>query len=125
MTPSPAPSAEIRIARAAPVIYSVAVERGTGSFVVRVTGYANPRQVTEAVFTFAGCGSGRLDSTTVTVPLASAFGAWYASSASAAYGSQFLYMQPFTVRGDMAAIGSVTVVLSNDAGNSPATTAPF
>jgi hypothetical protein len=59
------------------------------------------------------------------VPLDTAFTAWYAGTPSAQFGSQFLYTQPFTVQGDIGAIASVTVTLTNSVGSSPPASAPF
>jgi len=49
--------------------------------------------------------------------VSSLFSAWYSSSTSTPFGSQFLYTQPFTVQGT-GAIASVTVTLVNANGNS-------
>jgi hypothetical protein len=46
------------------------------------------------------------------------FTAWYAGTPSAQFGSQILYTQPFTVQGEIGAIASGTVILSNTVGSS-------
>jgi hypothetical protein len=81
--------------------------------------------MTQAVFNFTAAAQGGLQTTSLTVPLGTAFAAWYAGASSAQFGSQFLYTQPFTVQGDIGAIASVTVTLSNSVGTSQAVSPSF
>jgi hypothetical protein len=125
ITPSPAPSVTVQVARSAPVIGTVQVVRTSGGFEVRVTGYATPRQMTQALFNFTASAQAGLQTTSLTVPLSTAFTAWYAGTPSAQFGSQFLYTQPFTVQGDTGSIASVTVMLINSVGSSQSVTSSF
>jgi len=122
VTPAPAPTQTATVRALAPVISAVRVTRTASGFEVAVTGFSTPRQMTQAVFRFTASGQGTLQTVEVTVPLDSAFTNWYRSSASAAFGSSFTYVQPFTVEGDISAISSLSVTLSNSQGASPAAT---
>jgi hypothetical protein len=125
ITPSPAPSVTVQVARSAPVVGTVQVVRTSGGFEVRVTGYSTPRQMTQALFNFTASAQAGLQTTSLMVPLSTAFTAWYAGAPSAQFGSQFLYTQPFTVQGDTGAIASVTVMLINSVGSSQSVTSSF
>jgi hypothetical protein len=120
ITPTPAPTRSVRIARAAPTIQSVQVVRTSSGFNVQVKGYSTPRQVTQAVFNFAAAQGGNLQTTQLTVAVDSVFTTWYTGTSSTQYGSLFLYTQPFTVTGNVSAIASVSVTLSNATGSSSA-----
>lgn len=123
VTPTPAPTQTAIVRSLAPTISSVRVTRTASGFEVAVTGFSTPRQVTQALFRFTASGQGTLQTVEITVPLDSAFTNWYRSSASAAFGSSFTYIQPFTVEGDISAISSISVTLSNAQGASQAATA--
>jgi hypothetical protein len=124
VTPSPAPRTTTRIAAGAPVIISgslTAVRNATG-FTVTMNGYVTDREMTQAVFQFTAGTGANLQTTTLTVPLDATFAAYFNSAGATATGSQFTYMQPFTLTGSTQAVVSVTVTLSNKIGqSSPAT----
>ncbi len=120
VTPSPAPSASITIARSAPVIRSVQRVSTTGGFEVWITGYSPPRELTQAVVTFHAAAGSNLQTTQVTIPLTDAARGWYQDSGSAQYGSQFTIVQPFQVQGNANAVASVSVTLANSVGTSAA-----
>ncbi len=124
VTPSPAPSFATRVNRAAPVISTVRVTRTTAGFEVEIIGYATPRQVTSATFRFTASGA---DLTTPEIPVNvdSAFTTWYQNAASASFGSQFRYVQPFTVSGEASAVNAVRVTLTNATGTSQEASATF
>lgn len=118
VTPSPAPSFTATVRAAAPVISSVRATRTSTGIEVVVVGFSTPRAMTQAVFRFTPSGVGTLQTTELTVPLDTVFTTWYRSDASRAFGSSFSYTQPFTVTGNVAAIGSVSVTLTNAQGSS-------
>jgi hypothetical protein len=124
-TPSPPPSASIRIPRSAPRVRDVSLVRSTSGFEVHITGFSPNRQVTQGTFQFAATSGQTLQTTSITVPLDQASGLWYQSAESVRFGSQFTLVQPFTVQGSVAAIGSVAVVLMNSEGTSQSVTATF
>ncbi len=113
-----------RIARLAPTISSVRATRTGTGFEVEIIGYATPRSVTSASFTFAAPGAD-LQTPSLTVNVDSAFTTWYRNSASNPFGSQFRYVQPFTVSGEASAVNAVTVTLTNATGTSAAASANF
>jgi hypothetical protein len=116
VTPSPAPSRAVVVNPAAPKITSVTIQSsGTGTAVV-VSGFATSRQVTGATFTLSISG-GSMTSSTVTVDVTNVFAQWYQDPASAAFGSTFVYHQPFTISGP-GSITSASVTLSNAQGTS-------
>ena len=125
VTPSPAPRRTIRIAAAAPVIVPgtlTAVRNSTG-FTVTLTGYVTDRELTQAIFVFTAAAGSSLQTTTLTVPLDAMVAAYFGGSSAAPFGSQFTYIQPFTVGGSAQSIASVTVTLVNRIGQSTPVTA--
>jgi hypothetical protein len=116
VTPSPAPFHAVVVNPAPPKIDSVTIQSsGTGTAVV-VTGFATSRQVTGATFTLT-IGGGSTTSNTVTVDVTNAFSQWYQDPASAAFGSTFVYHQPFTISGP-GSITAASVTLTNAQGTS-------
>jgi hypothetical protein len=51
--------------------------------------------------------------------------AWYQNPSSAATGGAFVYTQPFTIQGDLSALQSVAVTLTNSRGDSQSATVNF
>jgi hypothetical protein len=123
VTPSPAPKTTFRLNATAPVITSITATRGSTGFTVTVIGYSPSRDVSSASFTFSAASGSSLGTTQLTVPVSAIFAPWYSSAASAPFGSQFTFTQPFTVTGSGTAIVSVTVTLTNSVGTSPAASA--
>lgn len=125
LTPTVPPARTLSISRSAPRIQSVEVIRSGAGFQLVVTGYATPRQVTQAKFEFAVLAGGESQTISINVSVESAFKAWYEQEASASFGSAFVYTQPFTVQGDISSIQSVDVTLSNANGSSSSVSASF
>jgi large repetitive protein len=123
VTPSPAPRRTIRIAAAAPSIVSISATRVASGFNVVISGVVTDREVTQALFTFTPAAGSNLQTTSLTVPVDSLFSAYFTSSAATPYGGQFSYTQPFTVTGNVQAVGSVTVTLVNRIGSSASASA--
>ena len=82
-----------------------------------------PRDLKTATFTFNAASGTVINGTSAfSVDVSSLMNGWYAGSSSQQYGSLFSLTVPFTFSGSSAAIGSVTVTLTNSAGtSSPAT----
>jgi hypothetical protein len=117
--PLPDATQTIKIAPAAPVISGVTAITVSGGFTVVVTGYSNTREATEAVLQFTPASGQTLQTTNLTVSLTSYATAWFQSSASDQYGSQFVLTLPFTVTsGSASAVGSISVQLVNTQGTS-------
>ena len=91
-----------------------------------MVGFSPSRDLTEADLTFAAAPGASLKTTKVTESLASVATAWYQSTGSAQYGSQLMLVLPFTAsQGSVDAVGSVSVVLKNAQGSSPAANGTF
>ncbi|HEY3835032.1 MAG TPA: IPT/TIG domain-containing protein, partial [Bryobacteraceae bacterium] len=120
VTPSSGATATIVIGKTAPVILSgkVKLVHANGYLEVDVTGFSTTRDMTQAVFQLNAAPGGSFTSSTITVPISTIFTTWYQSAASATFGGQFTYTQPFTVIGDTNQVQSVTVTMTNSAGTS-------
>jgi len=118
VTPSPAPVRTIRIAPAPPTLVSGFLRRTDSGLEATIYGFSTSRNVTSAAFRFAVAAGESLQSPETTVQLDQAFTTWYSNPASAQYGSQFLYTQPFTVQGNLQAITGATVTMTNAQGTS-------
>jgi len=91
-----------------------------------VTGYSSPRELTEADVTFTPASGSTLQTTSAIIDLTAVGKQWFQGSSSAQYGSQFVLVMPFTAtQGSISAVGSVSVVLKNSTGASPASSASF
>lgn len=116
ITPTPAPSETIVIGQAPPVIQTVTFGSSSSGLTVTVVGYSTSRQMSTGQFQFYTSSGPLLQP--VTVQLSSAFSAWYGSSASNPYGSQFTLTVPFTVSGNATDVTKVNVTLTNSQGTS-------
>jgi hypothetical protein len=126
ITPSPAPSTKMTIAKSAPFIKSATVTGVTSSgFNLVVVGYATSREMVSATVGFTAANGVTLASSTATVSLATVFTNWYQSTASAQYGSNFLLTIPFTFSGSTVPLTSVSVQLTNAQGNSNSMSATY
>ncbi|MEO8049631.1 MAG: Ig domain-containing protein [Acidobacteriota bacterium] len=92
-----------------------------GAFTISVTGRSTPRDMTSALFHFALPTNTQPSTLDVTVPLTTAFAAWYGSSASGAFGSTFTATFQFTFSGPPGStvpFTAVTVTMTNSVGAS-------
>jgi hypothetical protein len=117
----------VRIARAVPSIRDngVSVVVTSGGFEIHITGWSTPRNLTDAKVHLTPAAGHNLQTTDLTVSLASVAQQWYASAASAQFGSQFTLVLPFTVQGTTSAIAAVSVQLDNSVGASALSSANF
>ncbi len=122
ITPTPPPTRTITIGPAAPTISSVSGATTSTGFTVTIVGFDPTRSITQVTLTFTPAAGSTLQTTTFTISAQALFSAWYQSSASAQYGSQFSFTIPFTVSGNVSGIASVTVTLTNATGTSAAMT---
>jgi hypothetical protein len=118
ITPTPAPTASITVIATVPFIQSVLPPaQQAGGFTVVVTGFSTTRDMVSGTFQFAPSSNATLATTTVTVPLSTAFATWYSNSASNATGSEFMLTVPFTTsNGPPTDVIAVTVTLTNSKG---------
>jgi len=109
-----------------PTITSVALaSRTTSGFEIVIVGYSTPRSLSQAAFRFAPRPGSNVQSPDVTVNVTNQFTTWYQGTDSQQFGSQFRLRIPFTVQGDINAIGSVSVTLTNAVGTSEPTSTSF
>jgi len=126
ITPTPAPAITAQIVAAAPVISGVQVSRSGNTISIAVTGYSTAREVTQAVFAFNAASGQTLQpgASSITVSVESLFGNWFQDPANAAYGSQFIFTQPFQIQGDASSVIPQSVTLTNRVGSTNASINP-
>jgi hypothetical protein len=126
VTPPMTPTRTVSIERRAPAITNVSIaSRTAAGFELAVTGYSTPRSLTQATFSFTPRPGSTVPTGLLNVDVGAPFTTWYQSMDSQPFGSQFRLRVPFTVQGDINAIGSVSVTLTNAAGTSTAMSANF
>ena len=107
-----------------PVITKVTFGAFTnGTFSILVTGRSTPRDMSSALFHFALPTNTQPSTLDVTVPLTTAFAAWYGSSSSTAFGSTFTATVQFSFTGPPGStvpFTAVNVTLTNSVGASNA-----
>jgi hypothetical protein len=126
LTPQSNNPVSYTVAAGPPVITNVTVSTNpppsTTGFTLIVTGYSTTRDMTSAAFTFTSPSTDTLASSTVTVPLTTAFTTWYSDSRSNPFGSSFLMTIPFTVASSGSTVSKpvsgVTVTMTNSKGTS-------
>ena len=123
VTPASTAPVVITISTAVPSITTAAATRATNTLTVAVHGFSNTREIVTAVFHFIPATGSTINNPDVTVNVATEFAQWYASTASAQYGSSFTYTQQFTLDQDVNSIAGVTVTLTNSVGTSAVDTA--
>jgi len=116
---------DVQIPRLAPVITNVRViNRSEAGFDVEITGYSTTREIATARFTFGESEGEELLTVELKPDVESTFGAYYVSDSSSPVGGAFVYIQPFTIeQGDIDAVATVTVTLTNTQGSSEPKTA--
>jgi hypothetical protein len=120
LTATPVAVHSIRIDRTAPVVTSTSYTRTSTGIEIKVTGYSNSREVTQATFRFRAAPGNSLTTSDITVPLEEPFGRWFRDPEAAPYGGQFTFTQQFTIQGDPNAVTPVSVALTNRSGTTSA-----
>ena len=113
-------TAQSQVLPAVPTVASVSMVDTSGGFQVQIAGISTTRELTQATISFKAAAGSNLVTTQLVVPLGPGSQAWFQSAAAAAYGGQFSLTLPFTVSGGTNVVGSVSVILSNSVGDSPA-----
>ena len=106
------------VAATPPRIRSLEIRKTTDGFQITVAAFSPTRQFDRARFVFD-------DSIELALPLGEMTSVWYASEASAPFGTALIYRQNFTVRGDGSRLRGVSVSLSNSVGASAPAGAAF
>jgi hypothetical protein len=121
LNPNPAATRTIVIPNAPPVITSVQIVTTSSGFNILVAGYSNTREISGSTFAFIAGSGASLQTSTFSVPVATAFQAWFSGTQSASFGGQFLLTMPFNVtQGSASSLSSVQVTLTNSAGSTSA-----
>jgi hypothetical protein len=99
------------------------VNKTPAGFDVETIGYSTSRDISIATFQFAAASGALLETAQLQPDVAGTFTEYYVTPKSANAGSVFVYVQPFIVQqGDVSAVGSVTLTLTNAQGvSNPAT----
>jgi hypothetical protein len=124
LTPAIPPSLNLTVAQSAPRLLSLQVSGKTASTLnLLITGYATGRTLTQIDIQFTPVAGENVATTKLSLPVGPSFTAWYQSTASQAFGSQFTLTLPLTLQGDLtnvttltAAVQSVSVTLTNNQG---------
>ena len=124
VTPSSVQPLIIQAPYAVPGITSVTIAASGDTLTVTVRGFSNPRDMSQAKFHFTAVSGGSIATPDLTIDVNPSFTTWYASSASAQYGSEFSYVQIFNLTSDATVVGQVSVSLVNSVGASPEATSP-
>jgi len=119
------PVASVNVRLLPPQVKSVVAVRTQEGLRVEVTGYSPERTVQRVDFAFTVRTQAGVETVNLGRSVDSDFQNWYRSTASAAFGSSFKYVQTFLVQGDTTAIESVLVSLSNAQGSTSANRISF
>jgi len=124
LTATSVPATSILVRPSAPRISSVQLANRTASaFTVLITGYSPTRSVNAMGFKFTAAVDPsnpdlKLDTTSLDLPVNGPFSVWYQSSPSQSFGSLFTTAVTFNVRGNIEAIESLAVTMTNSVGTS-------
>lgn len=116
LTPTPITVDSVRIERAAPGVTSASFVRTSSAVEIRVTGYSNSREITQATFRFRAAAGNSLPTSEITLSLEDAFRSWFNDTNSTQHGGQFTFTQQFSVQGDANAVTPVSITLMNRLG---------
>ena len=130
LTPETPDILAMTVVAAAPEITGIVISnKSLNALVLEISGFATPRSVTTIDLTFSPRPGESVSTTNVTIDAAAAFAAWYQSSRSASFGSQFTVTVPLNFAGAVNqtvglanTIQDITATLANELGTSgPAT----
>jgi hypothetical protein len=124
LTPA-SPPLSLTVAQQAPVITSnpQLTNINPRGFNVELNAYSTTRELTTISFTFTAASGTQLTGTTVfnNVSISPIATQWFSNSGSLPTGGSFHLSVPFTYSGNTGALGSVSIVIANSIGPSPAT----
>ena len=114
LTPTVPPALSLSVAQSVPRVLSVQVGSKTAnSLTLLVTGFATGRGITQIDLQFTPVSGETLGSARVSVNVESTFSAYFQSSASQAFGSQFTATLPFTLAGEVKNVSTITEALQS------------
>jgi hypothetical protein len=112
------------VAPGPPVISTVSLVHTQGGVQLQIVGLTDTRELTKATVTFQPAAGTSLTNSQVVVTLTDVANGYFQAGVSAGFGGQFALTMPFTFQGDVS-LSSVSVVLSNSRGDSPAASANY
>lgn len=133
LTPTSPATLQLSVAAAAPTIISMQVGGiGANTFTLTVVGFSTTRSLTTMPVQFTAANGFNISTMAVNVDLSHVAAAWFASTASLAFGGQFQVTAPFTLSGTVltgqtltGGIATVSATLSNATGTSNSMQVPF
>jgi hypothetical protein len=131
LTPTRPATLNLTVAQSAPRIVGAVVSARTAtSITLLVTGYSTSRVITGMDLSFTAASGESLNTQRFSLPVESAFLAWYQSNASQPFGSLFTATVPLTISGELStdtnlatlvdALQSVSITITNRQGTSAA-----
>jgi hypothetical protein len=123
VTPAGLSPKTVTIPQKPPVVSSAVLARTGDMMTISILGLSSTRDMTQATFHFTPASGVSLHTTDLTVDITSQFTGYYQGEQSDAFGTTFLYTQPFTLSSDAKNVASVTVTLTNSQGASQPVTA--
>jgi len=112
------------VAPGPPVISTVSLVHTQGGVQLQIVGLTDTRELTKATVTFQPAAGASLTNSQVVVTLTDVANGYFQAGVSAGFGGQFALTMPFTFQGDVS-LSSVSVVLTNGRGDSPAASANY
>jgi hypothetical protein len=124
--PGNSPSHTIVVTRAGPVITGASLVKSSSGFQLQVLGFSNTRELAGASFHFTASAGQTVQTSDLSVSLASVASQWYTSGTSTQFGGQFLVVVPFSItQGAVSSLSAISVQLQNGQGTSASVTANF
>ncbi len=133
VTPEDPLTQTMTVASGAPVITSAgATQNGLLNLSLQITGFATSRKVTQISLSFTPVAGESVSTTSLSLDVEGSFDAWYSSSQSTAFGSQFTATVPLSFSGSVnnasdpvATVSAIAVTLANAQGTSGSITIPL
>jgi len=133
LTPASPATLQFSVAGAAPTLISAQVgSTTTNSFVLTLVGFTTTRSLTTMAVQFTAAPGFTISTAPVNIDVSHVAAAWFAGTASVAFGGQFQVTVPFTLTGTVAtpqtligSLASVTATIANSSGTSNSVRANF
>jgi hypothetical protein len=126
LTPASAPTLELTVAPARPVLLSLQVAATTSGVTITVGGFATTRTLTTMTVEFTPKPGVSMANNRFTIDLRATSSAWFRNVSSQAFGGQFSVGVPFSLQSSVAGqtgaatLQTVSVTISNEIGDSQA-----
>lgn len=119
ITPPVPPGKSVLLPADVPQIRNVRLgSRTANSFELLITGFSTTRSVNQFALTFTPAPGANLATTSLNIDVTGPFTSWYQSDAAKPFGGQFTASVTINAAGDIAAVQSVSVTVTNARGTS-------